>query len=423
MVSKDIVYLRQKNIGIMILQSSFSALIDSQKQSFMSMDTGIPREVLPLVPIADGFATIITGIRRCGKSTLLLQIFKQKYNDAIFINFDDPRLAGMEEGDFARLSNEILARGTTVLFFDEIQIVKGWEIFVHQLLRDGHKVFLTGSNASLLSKELGTHLTGRHLSVEMFPFSYNEYLAYRQLEKSQKSYTDYLGDGGMPDYLRTRMPSYLNDLLDDILIRDIAVRHNIKDVDSLRQLCTFLLTNIGNPISANRLSGMFGIKSASTLMEYFSYLQDSYLLEFVPLFDYSAKKRLRNPKKVYAIDLGIRNQNDTSFTSDTGHIFENAVYMSLRRQFKEIYYYKGKGECDFVAVSGGKVKRLVQACAALDDGNIDRETNGLYEAMKASGQKEGYIMTFGQTDTFTNGGLTIHVSPAFKYEINSSNEA
>lgn len=399
----------------MITQQLISTVIDYQREHFLQKEIGITREALSSIPIASGFATIITGIRRCGKSTLLLQILKEKYQDALFLNFEDPRLAGMETSDLGRLSNEIIRRGIKVLFFDEIQVVEGWEIFVHQLLREDYQVFITGSNASLLSRELGTHLTGRHLSTELFPFSYSEFSKFKGTEKDEASFSNYLKQGGMPDYLRTGLGQYLNSLLDDILIRDIVVRHNIKDINSLRQLCVFLLSNIGNPISANKLTGMFGIKSSSTLLDYFSYLQDAYLLEFIPLFDYSLKKQIRNPKKVYAIDLGIYQQNSTLFSDNAGHTLENAVYLYLRQRTKEIYYFQQEGECDFVTIRRGKAEQLIQVCYELNEMNLHRETEGLFGAMRFFNQKEGIIVTQNQRDCFTEGEMTIKVVSAFEF--------
>lgn len=399
----------------MITQQLISSVIEYQQEHFLQQETGITRSILPDIPIANGFATIITGIRRCGKSTILLQLLKEKFKEALFLNFEDPRLAGMESSDWGRLSNEIIARKNRVIFFDEIQVITGWEIFVHQLLRDNYQVFITGSNASLLSKELGTHLTGRHLSIELFPFSYPEFLQYEKGEQGESTLADYLQRGGMPDYLRTRIGDYLNNLLDDILIRDIAIRHNIKDVNSLRQLCVFLLSNIGNTIAANKLSGMFGIKSSSTILDYFSYLQDAYLVEFIPMFDYSIKKQIRNPKKVYAIDLGIYRQNSILFSDNSGHALENAVYLHLRQRYKEIYYYQEEGECDFVALRRGKAEQLVQVCYELNDMNLQRETSGLFKAMKFFDKKEGIIVTMSQTDTFTEEDRTIRVVTGYEF--------
>ncbi len=400
----------------MITQQVFKQVIDTQQHSFLEKKTGIEREILHNIPQATGFASIITGIRRCGKSTLQLQLKKAFFeSEGLFLNFEDPRLAGIETNDLERLYKEITDRKTKILFFDEIQIVKAWEIFVNQLLREGFLVYITGSNASLLSKELGTHLTGRHFSTELFPFSYNEFLKFKGLESNENSFKEYSQKGGMPDYLRINYDKYLNDLLDDVLIRDIAIRHNIRDVNSLRQLAVYLLSNIGNLASANKLKGMFGIKSTSTILDYFSYLQDAYLVEFVSLYDYSLKKQIRNPQKIYAIDLGIYHQNKITFSPNQGHILENMVYLHLRRQGKEIYYFQGKGECDFVIAEKGTPTELYQVCTEVNNLNIERELNGLFEAMTYFKKEIAYIITQNQTDTFKKDNLTIQLIPSWEW--------
>jgi len=403
----------------MITQQIFSTVIDSQQLGYTSKNTGVERELLHQIPQASGFASIITGIRRCGKSTLQLQIKKQFFpTGGLFLNFEDPRLAGIGSNDLERLYTEIIARKTKVLFFDEIQIVEAWEIFVNQLLREEFLVYITGSNASLLSKELGTHLTGRHFSTELFPFSYTEFLKFEKLNPNEDSFKEYAQKGGMPDYLRTKYNKYLNDLLDDILIRDIAIRYNIRDVNSLRQLAVYLLSNIGNLASANKLKGMFGLKSSTTILDYFSYLKDAYLLEFVPLYDYSLKKQLRNPQKIYVLDLGIYHQNKIAFSPNAGHILENIVYLHLRRLGKEIFYFQGKGECDFVTTYKGIPDALYQVCTEVNSLNIDREVNGLFEAMTNFNKTEAYIITQNQTDSFKKDNLTIKAIPAWQWIIN-----
>lgn len=400
----------------MITQETFNLVIDSQKDFFNKKTLGIEREKLSEVTYAKGFASIVAGMRRCGKSTLQLQIQRKYFkNEGLFLHFEDPRLAGMTSVDFERLYAEILQRKIKLLFFDEIQIVKGWEIFVNQLLREEFIVFITGSNASLLSRELGTHLTGRHSSTELFPFSYNEFLVFTQKSPNEASFSDYLKDGGMPDYLRMKTGKYLNQLLDDVLIRNIAVRYGIRDVNSLRQLTVYLLSNIGSLVAANRLTGMFGIKSHSTFLDYFSYLQDAYLLDFVPMFDYSVKKQIRNPKKVYAMDLGIYHQNKLVFSPNEGHVLENAVYLHLRRQSNEIFYFQNQGKCDFVTTLNGMPKNLYQVCVNVNSMNIEREVNGLFSAMDYFKKDKALIITQTQTDIFREGNKTIELVPAWKW--------
>lgn len=399
----------------MIRQEEISAVLDAQAEIFCKKENGLTREALAAIPLVPSFATIITGIRRCGKSTLLRQLMSQKYNRALYLNFEDIRLAGFATDDFTRLLREIERRGISVLFFDEIQIIPRWEIFIHQLLNEEYTLFISGSNASLLSRELGTHLTGRHIPMELFPFSYSEYLSFGQLAAGEESLTGYLHDGGIPEYVKSHTGIILNTLIDDILIRDIAIRNSIKDVNSLRSLAVYLLSNVGNLVSAGKLAGMFNIKAASTFLDYFSFYQSSYLLEFVPIFNYSLKVQARNPKKVYAIDLGLVNEASANFSDDTGHKLENLVFLHLRRQPGSICYYKGQGECDFIVSRKGKVQSAVQVCRQINDRNFAREYNGLLEAMNALNLTEGTIVTFNQTDSFEENGKTIRMVPAHRF--------
>ncbi len=396
----------------MIRQEEISSTIDSQKEEFVLKSSFLERDELKNIPVIDSFATIITGIRRCGKSTLLLQYLKQQKGNIIYFNFDDIRLAEFETSDFIRFHNEIKLRKADTIVLDEVQIIDKWEIYVHQLLREGFKVFVTGSNASLLSRELGTHLTGRHISMELFPFSYLEYVKYTKADFNEKSLLEYFDLGGMPEYVKNKQIIILQNLLDNILMRDIVVRHNIKDTISLRSLSVYLLSNVGNLVSANKMTGMFGIKSTTTILDYMSYLVDSYIVDFVPKFSYSLKSQSRNPKKVYSIDIGLIKAASISFTEDIGQRFENLIYLHLRRKYKEIYYYQDKGECDFLVFEKGKVISAVQVCNKITNENFEREYNGLLQAMKAFDLKTGTIVTLNSQDIFEKDGLTINLVPA-----------
>jgi predicted AAA+ superfamily ATPase len=396
----------------MIRQEEIALVIDAQRETFLKRDSGFTRDALSEIPVADSFATIITGIRRCGKSTLLLQLLRRDYQDAIYLNFDDIRLSGFETGDLVRLHREIEKRAIKVLFFDEIQTVKGWETYINQLLREGYKVFITGSNASMLSVELGTYLTGRHLPMELFPFSYSEFIRFKSLENGENAIMDYLKDGGIPEYLKAGASMILNALVDDILMRDIAVRNNIRDVISLRQLTAYLIANIGNLVSASKIVGMFDIKSPATFLEYFSFLKDAYLLEFIPIFSHSLKVQARNPKKVYVMDLGIYTENAVSTSDNMGRRLENLVFLHLRRKYKHIFYYKDRSECDFITMEKSAVKEAVQVCLTIDDENFEREYGGLLVAMQNLGIKDGSIVTLNQSDTFEKDGMTISMIPA-----------
>lgn len=378
----------------------------------MKQDSGFSRDALSQIPIVNSFATIITGIRRCGKSTLLLQLLRRDYQNAIYLNFDDIRLSGFETADFPRLHKEIERREIQVLFFDEVQAVENWEKFINQLLREGYKVFITGSNASMLSVELGTYLTGRHLSMELFPFSYSEFIRFKKLNNDENAVIDYLKTGGIPEYVKSSVSYVLNALVDDILMRDIAIRHSVRDVNSLRQLTAYLITNIGNLVSANKLSGMFDIKSPATFLEYFSFLKDAYLLDFIPMFSHSLKIQTRNPQKVYVTDMGLYTENSISTSDNMGRRLENLVFLHLRRKYKHIYYYKDRGECDFIAMEKNTVKEAIQVCLTITNENFDREYNGLLEAVQNLGLKQGTIVTLNQSDRFEKDDIIIRMIPA-----------
>lgn len=399
----------------MLRQEEIALVIDSQQEYFQGKDQGLIRESLSKIPIVESYATIITGLRRCGKSTLLLQLMNQKNQNAIYLNFEDIRLIAFEPSDFPRLYSEIKQRAVQVIFFDEVQLIEKWEIFVNQLLREGFFVFVTGSNASLLSGELGTHLTGRHLSMELFPFSYQEFISFTNSAVSYESLEAYLKIGGIPEFVKSKNELIIAALLDDILVKDIAVRHGIRDVASLKQLALYLLSNLGVPTSANKLVGMFGIKSAVTILDFFSYFQNSYLMDFVPQFSYSLKAQNRNPKKVYALDLGLATAVSTSFSENNGRKLENLIYLYLRRKYNSIHYFTEKGECDFVVSEKGKVTHAIQVCYQISDENFSREYKGLLQALDFFNLEIGWIVTANQRDRFEESGKTVELIPAFEF--------
>lgn len=384
----------------MISQSLIAEILDTQNEFWLRKDISVTREKLVEIKIYEGFASIITGIRRCGKSTILRQLLPSVSGSSIFLNFEDPRLAGFQVDDFRRLDAELKSRAVKNLFFDEIQMLESWELYVRQKLDEGFNVIVTGSNATLLSKEMGTKLTGRHLSYELFPFSYNEYLTFSKKQEDENTVISYLQDGGFPEYLKLQNPQILQQLLDDILLRDIAVRYGVRDVGSLRKLAVYLISNIGKPISATKLKVLFDIKATSTILEYFSYMEDAYLVQFVPKFSYSLQVQIRNPKKVYAIDLGMFTHNSITFSEERGRRLENLVYLHYRRKGKEIAYFNEKKECDFIISEKGKIQEAVQVCYEINEDNLKREINGLMEALIYLKLDKGYIITLNQSDVY-----------------------
>lgn len=400
----------------MIDQSTIAEIADSQLQMFLNKNLGVKRDQLKSTPIIENFVTVITGIRRCGKSILMLQLLKERINQSVlFINFEDPRLVGFETDDFRRLDAEIKKRKTKVLFFDEIQSLENWELYVRQKLDEGYQIIVTGSNATLLSKELGTKLTGRHLSIELWPFSYSEFLKLKKKKPNPKSAKEYLEKGGFPEFLKSEIPTILNNLLDDILYRDIAVRYGVRDVVSLRKLAVYLLSNTGKPVSANNLKKQFEIKASSTMLEYFSYLENAYVVQFISKFSYSIKTQIRNPKKVYAIDIAFSTQNSIRFTDDWGRKMENLVFLHLRRKYKDLYYFQEKLECDFVAFERENLKEIVQVCYELNFDNLKRELDGAYEAMRFFNKTEATLVTLKEEDRFEQDGLVIQVVPLHQF--------
>ena len=379
-------------------------------------DSGLKRDLIPALQNLSSHALIISGVRRCGKSTLLLQIMeKMAPEKLLYLNFEVPQLYNFNISDFSRLDNIINKKGVNTLFFDEIQYVDGWEIYVRQKLDEGFRVIITGSNASLMSKEMGTKLTGRHITQELFPFSFYEFLRFKKLKASSENLNKYLITGGFPEYLKTGHEEQLTTLFDDILFRDIVARYGIKDVKSLQRLAVYLYSNLGNRVTATKLKQVLSVGATSTVLSWFSHMELSYLIFFLPMYSHSTKAQLINPRKVYAIDMGMTDIVSNNLTGDKGHKLENAVYLHLRRKYKELYYFDDKGECDFVAMKNGKVKELIQVSWQLTPDNLEREVNGLKKAMKFFNLNKGKIITLNDKDSFMESGLSIEVTPAYEY--------
>ncbi|WP_386688632.1 ATP-binding protein [Lonepinella sp. MS14437] len=397
----------------MILKSELAKTIANQRQRLKTLDS-YPRKMLSQIHLLPDFVLVVSGIRRSGKSTLLAQLIdNQQENDYLFLNFDTPQLFNFEFNDFALL-DEIMQENTALstLYFDEIQVIEGWEVYVRGKLDQGYQVVVTGSNASLLSRELGTKLTGRHISRELFPFSFVEFCEYLELEKNSQSVNDYLTLGGFPQYLHWRDEEILTSLLNDILYRDIVVRFGIRDEQSMKRLVLFLAGNVGNLISANKLKQSLEVKSTSTVQEYLNYLEQAYLIQLVPKFSYSYKSQLVNPRKVYFIDNGLQQAISPSFTQDNGRKLENAVFGELRRQYQEIYYYnENNKECDFVVCQNNQPILLLQVCWQLTTENQEREQNGLLDAMVYFNMDRAVIISFEQQDKILIGEKVIDIVP------------
>ncbi len=408
----------------MLAKSELSGLIRRQRDKIMRQKSYLRKE-LHTIHLYDDFVLVISGIRRCGKSTLLSQLIAREMGnnrkdkgsaDFLFLNFDTPQLFDFELSDFQLLDEIIEEQQTETLFFDEIQVVEGWEIYVRSKLDEGFRVVVTGSNASLLSKELGTKLTGRHISKELYPFSFVEYREYLGKENNAAAVKEYLLQGGFPQYLQLGEKEILEMLLNDIVYRDIVVRYGIRDASSLKRLVLFLAGNVGNLISANKLRANLAIKSTATVQDYLSFLENGYLIALLPKFAYSHKVRLVNPRKVYCINNGLQEVISPSFTKDVGRKLENAVYWELRRQYREIYYYnENNRECDFVIFEKGVPVKAVQVCLQLTTENRKREQQGVLDAMERLNLAKGDIITLEQEDKIVAGEKSIFVVPFYRY--------
>jgi predicted AAA+ superfamily ATPase len=382
----------------------------------MSRKKTLPRDALASLRTVAQFATIATGIRRCGKSTLLHQWAEAEKTPTLSLLFDDLRMAAFSPGDFAVLDRIVAAEKPANLVFDEIQLVAGWERYVKQKLDQGFRVLVTGSNATMLSAELGTHLTGRHLDLELQPFSYGEFLRFTGARASPKSVLAYLERGGFPSYLETKEPEVLRQLVRDIVNRDVAVRHGIKDVRPLETLVAFLLANMGNRVTPSRLTGALRVNAPSTVLAWFDHFEKTYLVERLERFSDSAKARSLAPKKVYAADTALARIASPSRTPDLGHALENAVNAELRRRGgRRFYWADDASECDFVRVVGDGAFEALQVCFELAPDNREREFSGLLGAMRALGIREGTIVTLRQTDFAREDGRTVRIVPAHEW--------
>ncbi|MFH0973803.1 MAG: ATP-binding protein [Candidatus Micrarchaeota archaeon] len=403
----------------MVLASDLKEVVLSQKKELERFDYGVSRNQLEeLRSYTPGFARILVGVRRCGKSTLMQQI-RRKNGGGNYFNFEDPRISGFQSEDFQKLLGALQdAYGeNNAYFFDEIQVVDKWEWFVRQLLDSKKQVTVTGSNASLFGQNTGTKLTGRHLDAEVFPFNYGEALKFSKERAGCQSFEKYLARGGFPEYLKTGNQEVLQRLFEDILARDIIARKNIRNSAQLKELALFLVSNVGKEFSYNSLKKTLEIPAVQTGIDYASFLQDSFLLFAIQKFDYSYKKRLIGPKKVYAVDTGLAKNLSAAFSEDKGRLLENAVYLELRKRYgrDSVFFYKGVKECDFIVTEKNVPKQAIQVACHITADNQKREFEGLLEALEKFKLDSGLVITLDQEDALSMGGKKIVLKPAWKW--------
>lgn len=432
----DILSFVMRTYGDNMQKTLLKEIILEQENDRRDIDAGIPRDALSTASQHASLphAVVVSGIRRCGKSTLLNQVINNLYKKGVYyLNFEDERLVDFNLDDFNHLYEAFLELygEKKVFFFDEVQNVAQWEMFVRRMQVKGCKFFITGSNASLLSKELGTKLTGRNISIELFPFSFTEFLSFKGFKVSKnglfltteraaikKYFGEYLQHGGMPEYLKYQDTALLKRVYEDILYRDIVARYGIKRVKPLRELGLYLLSNLGGTFSYNNLKKVLGVGSMNTIKSYADFLENSYLIFLISKFSYSLKEQFSTLKKIYCIDNGLADSVAFQFSRNKGKFLENLVFLELRRKFQEIYYYKTTNnmEVDFLIKAGKKEFNLIQVTDHLDNEKTrQREINALLKAMNELKLKTALILTEDTEEKITLGGKIIKVKPIYKW--------
>lgn len=381
----------------------------------------------------------ITGARRTGKSTLMKQFMKKKISSGIarrsilYINFEEPGFSGMLSLDFLQqIYNayiEIIRPEEKIwIFLDEVQTVPQWEKFVRSLheKNEAH-IFVSGSTSQLLSKDLGTLLTGRWLDMNTLPLDFKEYLLFKQVNieerldmisqktKIRQYLREYLEFGGFPlVVLNEEKKDILIRYFNDIVERDLAMRQKVRKIDQLKSLARYYLTNFSSRISYRRIAKYIGL-SFDSVGRFSEHMKEAYMIFFVPKFSYSLKEQEVNLRTVYAIDAGLVNIAGFRFSENIGKLYENTVFLTLMKKGNDIYYHKtDRSECDFIIKEGQKITEAIQVSYELRE-NKDREIRGLLDAMDAYNLKEGIIITENQDDEITVDGFKIIIRPLWKW--------
>lgn len=375
---------------------------------------------------------IISGIRRCGKSVLMQQIRDRLVEKDFFFNFDDERLVNFKLDDFQKLQEcfvELFGEQHTY-YFDEIQNIEGWERFVRRLYNAGNKIIITGSNARMLSRELGTHLTGRYIQVEIYPFSFQEYLAMNEIPVNAKtlytttgratmvkSFVKYMECGGFPKFLQDGSVSYLTSLYESIIYRDILTRNGLTNEKEMQELMFYLASNATKRVTYSSLGKVVGIQHPDTIKNYLEYIQQTYLISQLFRYDPSVKKQMMSPKKIYFVDNAIIKRIGFNATENNGVFLENLVFIELKRRGWDVYYYADKKECDFIVRKGLHISDAYQVTLKMDSLQTrEREIAGVREAMQAYSLSKGYILTFEGKETINfDDGTIVEVIPVWEW--------
>ena len=402
--------------------------------------SGVDREIVKGILAAVSLPHVkdIIGVRRSGKTTAMYQVVKLLISggvapkDIVFLNFDDPEINASSFEDIqkalAKLNPDI-----KYLFIDEVQQKQGWERWIRVIYdtKVFNQVFVSGSSASLLSVDLGRVLTGRHLTFTVFPFSFREVLRFSGLSRFDSNFllynqnrllhhfSEYVKNGGLPEALgRTdaERKIVLTNVYTDILARDICARFGVSS-GGVEKVSYHLLSNVANEFSYRSVSRATGLNFA-TVEKYVGFLRESFLLLTLDFFSYKTKVQFQQNKKAYCIDTGLRNAVSFAFSEDLGRLAENAVLVELRRQGKEVYYWKDKAshEVDFLVREGLKVREMIQVCWNADNPTTKkREIRGLLAGCKEFKLSGGTVLTEDVGGEETIDGITVSYVPLWKW--------
>ena len=410
---------------------------EDEKEKIGTTEKIIKREQLNIWQkfVQNDLIKVTMGVRRSGK-TVFTHLLLKKHPYA-YVNFDDERLAFVESDDL----NDVLESLYEIyddfeyLLLDEVQNVPGWELFVNRLQRNKIKVFVTGSNANLLSKELSTHLTGRFIEMEILPFSFREFLLYRGIDKIKtttrerarlkSNLEDYIDLGGFPEVVKAPeiQNTYLSSLYSSIITRDIISRYNIRFLKTFREMATTLISNFSHTITFNKLKNVHGLKSIHTAKNYVEYLSDAYLIYILEKYSPKPKEIANSPKKLYITDTGLINTLSVSASKNKGDLLENLIFLQLERKRAqnpniEVYYWRDyqNQEIDFVIRIGKSVDTLIQVTYASDRNEIDsREIKSLLKGAGLLKCKNLLVITWDYEDEEVIDSKKILYTPAWKW--------
>lgn len=375
---------------------------------------------------------LITGPRRVGKSTQALLMLRGK--NFAYLNFDSQPLLDAWDADLVIRMLDDVYPGYEYLLLDEVQNLDAWDMWVSELYRKGVNLIITGSNARMLSSEMATVLTGKYLQVKMLPFSLEEFFDWNKLDlhalKSEQMAEmsvltdDYLRNGGYPEVVASRQltHSYLDTLFDSIIWKDVAKRHNVRNITDLNNLATYLASNFCNPVSANDLTEELGFSSVNTTKKYMDYLQEPYLFYYLPRYNNKLKLMNKTPRKVYIVDNGFVAAEAFSLSENLGRLLENQVFIELiRRGYdieKTMFYYRSRNdkEVDFVLRKGTHIEQLVQVCYDMSSPKTEkREVDSIVECAGELKCNNLVIVTYNDKRIIEKGGYIITVVPISEF--------